>query len=61
MVQDYDVFVLDYTKNVLHLLYDVELVTICHANDRVEKNRLIFVSKDQTPSDKAISPPKNYI
>lgn len=58
MVQDYDVFVLDYTKNVLHLLYDVELVTICHANDRVEKNRLIFVSKDQTPSDKAISTSK---
>ncbi|EGA61135.1 Ste11p [Saccharomyces cerevisiae FostersO] len=58
MVQDYDVFVLDYTKNVLHLLYDVELVTICHANDRVEKNRLIFVSKDQTPSDEAISTSK---
>ncbi|CAI4046942.1 hypothetical protein SKDZ_12G3900 [Saccharomyces kudriavzevii ZP591] len=58
MVQDYDVFVLDYVKNVLHLLYDVELVTICHANDRVEKNRIIFVSKDQTPSDKAISTSK---
>ncbi|CAI1627438.1 hypothetical protein SEUBUCD646_0L04030 [Saccharomyces eubayanus] len=58
LVQDYDVFVLDYAKNVLHLLYDVELVTICHANDRVEKNRLIFVSKDQTPSDKAISTSK---
>lgn len=52
--QDYDVFVVDYMKNVLHLLYDVELVTICHSSDRVEKNRLIFVSKDQTPSDKAI-------
>ncbi|SCV01222.1 LANO_0F10726g1_1 [Lachancea nothofagi CBS 11611] len=51
--QDYDVFVVDYVKNVLHLLYDVELVTICHSNDRVEKNRLIFVSKDQTPSDRA--------
>lgn len=52
--QDYDVFVVDYTKNVLHLLYDVELVTICHSSDRLEKNRLIFVSKDQTPSEKAI-------
>ncbi|AET38184.1 mitogen-activated protein kinase kinase kinase STE11 Ecym_2457 [Eremothecium cymbalariae DBVPG len=52
--QDYDVFIVDYGKNVLHLLYDVELVTICHSSDRVEKNRLIFVSKDQTPSDKAI-------
>ncbi|SCW01173.1 LAFE_0D06700g1_1 [Lachancea fermentati] len=52
--QDYDVFVVDYVKNVLHLLYDVELVTICHSSDRVEKNRLILVSKDQTPSDKAI-------
>ncbi|CAR23234.1 mitogen-activated protein kinase kinase kinase STE11 [Lachancea thermotolerans CBS 6340] len=51
--QDYDVFVVDYVKNVLHLLYDVELVTICHSVDRVEKNRLIFVSKDQTPSDRA--------
>ena len=51
--QDYDVFVVDYVKNVLHLLYDVELVTICHSVDRVEKNRLIFVSKDQIPSDKA--------
>ncbi|SCU97787.1 LADA_0H08284g1_1 [Lachancea dasiensis] len=51
--QDYDVFVVDYAKNVLHLLYDVELVTICHSTDRVEKNRLILVSKDQTPSDKA--------
>ncbi|SCU83866.1 LAMI_0C05072g1_1 [Lachancea mirantina] len=51
---DYDVFVVDYIKNVLHLLYDVELVTICHSIDRVEKNRLIFVSKDQTPSDKAV-------
>lgn len=53
-VQSYDVFVVDYVKNVLHLLYDVELVTICHSADRPEKNRLIFVSKDQTPSDKAI-------
>lgn len=53
-VLDYDVFVVDYAKNVLHLLYDVELVTICHSADRSEKNRLIFVSKDQTPSDKAI-------
>ncbi|CDO95949.1 unnamed protein product [Kluyveromyces dobzhanskii CBS 2104] len=52
--QDYDVFVVDYVKNVLHLLYDVELVTICHSSDRLEKNRLIFVSKDQTPSEKAI-------
>lgn len=53
-VQNYDVFVVDYAKNVLHLLYDVELVTICHSADRLEKNRLIFVSKDQTPSEKAI-------
>ncbi|CDH17907.1 probable Serine/threonine-protein kinase STE11 [Zygosaccharomyces bailii ISA1307] len=53
-VQDYDVFVVDYVKNVLHLLYDVELVTICHSSDRMEKNRLIFVSKNQTPSDKAV-------
>ncbi|KAL3232598.1 Serine/threonine-protein kinase STE11 [Nakaseomyces bracarensis] len=52
---DYDVFIVDYSKNVLRLLYDIELVTICHSNDRVEKNRLIFVSKDQTPSDKAIN------
>ncbi|CCH58618.1 hypothetical protein TBLA_0A08290 [Henningerozyma blattae CBS 6284] len=51
----YDVFIVDYTKSVLHLLYDVELVTICHSSDRLEKNRLIFVSKDQTPSEKAIS------
>ncbi|SMN22657.1 similar to Saccharomyces cerevisiae YLR362W STE11 Signal transducing MEK kinase involved in pheromone response and pseudohyphal/invasive growth pathways where it phosphorylates Ste7p [Maudiozyma saulgeensis] len=54
-VGDYDVFVVDYTKNILHLLYDVELVTICHSNDRMEKNRLIFVSKYQSPSEKAIS------
>lgn len=53
-VQAYDVFVVDYVKNVLHLLYDVELVTICHSSDRMEKNRLIFVSKNQTPSDRAI-------
>ncbi|CAL9729279.1 serine/threonine-protein kinase Ste11p [Monosporozyma unispora] len=51
---DYDVFIVDYMKNVLHLLYDVELVTICHSNDRWERNRLIFVSRDQTPSDNAI-------
>lgn len=51
---DYDVFIVDYTKNVLHLLYDVELVTICHSVNRWERNRLIFVSKDQTPSDLAI-------
>ena len=57
-IEDYDVFVVDYSKNVLHLLYDVELVTICHSNDRAEKNRLIFISKDQTPSDKAISTSK---
>ncbi|CCK69019.1 mitogen-activated protein kinase kinase kinase STE11 KNAG_0B05880 [Huiozyma naganishii CBS 8797] len=50
----YDVFVVDYTKNVLHLLYDVELVTICHSEDRQERNRLIFVSRDQTPSEQAI-------
>lgn len=51
---NYDVFIVDYMKNVLHLLYDVELVTICHSNDRWERNRLIFVSRDQTPSDNAI-------
>lgn len=51
---NYDVFIVDYKKNVLHLLYDVELVTICHSVDRWERNRLIFVSKDQTPSDLAI-------
>lgn len=49
-VQDYDVFVVDYVKNVLHLLYDVELVTICHSSDRMEKNRLIFVSKKDRKS-----------
>lgn len=54
MSQNYDVFIVDYRKNVLHLLYDVELVTICHSNDRLEKNRLIFVSKDQTPSEESI-------
>lgn len=52
--RDYDVFVVDYAKNILHLLYDVELVTICHSADRLEKNRLIFISKNQTPSDQAI-------
>lgn len=51
---NYDVFIVDYKKNVLHLLYDVELITICHSLDRWERNRLIFVSKDQTPSDLAI-------
>lgn len=55
---DYDVFIVDYSKSVLRLLYDIELVTICHSNDRIEKNRLIFVSRDQTPSDKAISASK---
>ncbi|KTB16386.1 Serine/threonine-protein kinase STE11 [Nakaseomyces glabratus] len=55
---DYDVFIVDYSKNVLRLLYDIELVTICHSNDRVEKNRLIFVSKDQTPTDRAINASK---
>lgn len=56
--KDYDVFVVDYTKNVLHLLYDVELVTICHSNDKLERNRLILVSNDQTPSDQAIATSK---
>ncbi|CCD27091.1 mitogen-activated protein kinase kinase kinase STE11 NDAI_0J01990 [Naumovozyma dairenensis CBS 421] len=56
--QDYDIFVVDYNKNVLHLLYDVELVTICHSPDRLDKNRLIFVAKDQTPSDQAIQTSK---
>ena len=51
---DYEVFVVDYSKNLLHLLYDVELVTICHSNDRLEKNRLIFVAKGKTPSKAAI-------
>lgn len=57
-LDDYDIFIVDYSKNVLHLLYDVELVTICHSSDRVEKNRLIFVSKDQTPSEEAIQTSK---
>ncbi|CCE61773.1 hypothetical protein TPHA_0B01010 [Tetrapisispora phaffii CBS 4417] len=56
--EDYDVFVVNYEKNILHLLYDVELVTICHSSDRIEKNRLIFISKDQTPSDKALATSK---
>ena len=51
---DYEVFVIDYTKNSSHLLYDVELVTICHSNDRMEKNRLIFVAKGKAPSKAAI-------
>lgn len=57
-VEDYDVFVVDYVKNVLHLLFDVELVTICHSVDRTERNRLILVSKLQTPSESAIATSK---
>ena len=57
-VSDYDVFVVDYVKNVLHLLFDVELVTICHSIDRAERNRLILVSKTQTPSESAIETSK---
>ncbi|KAL6939595.1 hypothetical protein ACO0RG_003438 [Hanseniaspora osmophila] len=53
--KDYDVFLVDYTKNTLNLLYDVELVTISHSSDRIEKNRFLFVPKDETPTDAAVA------
>ncbi|KAL6942213.1 hypothetical protein ACO0QE_003381 [Hanseniaspora vineae] len=53
--KDYDVFLVDYAKNTLNLLYDVELVTISHSSDRIEKNRLLFVPKDETPTDAAVA------
>ncbi|KAH3666724.1 hypothetical protein WICMUC_005541 [Wickerhamomyces mucosus] len=45
----------------LHMLFDVELVTICHSLDRIEKNRMLFCPTDQTPSEVAIEVSKKYI
>jgi mitogen-activated protein kinase kinase kinase len=38
----------------IHSLFDVELVTICHSVDRIEKNRILFCPKGEYPSAVAI-------
>lgn len=56
----YDVYLTDAIGN-LHLLFDVELVTICHSNDRIEKSRILFCPKTETPSPDAIEVSKRYV
>lgn len=56
----YDVYLTDAVGN-LHLLFDVELVTICHSNDRIEKSRILFCPKNETPSSDAIEVSKRYV
>lgn len=56
----YDVYLTDAIGN-LHLLFDVELVTICHSNDRIEKSRILFCPKNETPSPDAIEVSKRYV
>ncbi|CCH41795.1 hypothetical protein BN7_1334 [Wickerhamomyces ciferrii] len=56
----YDSYLTDINGN-LHLLFDVELVTICHSNDRIEKSRILFCPKNETPSSDAIEVSKRYI
>ncbi|CAH2449721.1 Signal transducing MEK kinase [Komagataella phaffii CBS 7435] len=38
----------------LHLMYDIELVTVCHSADRVERNRIILCKKTESPTLAAI-------
>lgn len=56
----YDAYITDNSGN-LHLLFDVELVTICHSNDRIEKKRILFCLKNEKPSIIAIDVSKKYI
>ncbi|KAH3672170.1 hypothetical protein WICPIJ_010109 [Wickerhamomyces pijperi] len=50
----FDVYITDYKGN-LQLLFDVELVTICHSPERVEKGRLLLSDKHSMPSKAAIA------
>lgn len=56
----YDGYITDAIGS-LHLLFDVELVTICHSNDRIEKSRILFCPKNETPSPDAIEVSKRYV
>lgn len=49
----FDTFLCDAQGDV-HSLFDVELVTICHSVDRIEKNRVLFCPKGESPSPVAI-------
>lgn len=57
---NYNVYITDSTGN-LHLLFDVELVTICHSTDRIEKNRLILCPVDESPTGYAVNVSKKII
>jgi mitogen-activated protein kinase kinase kinase len=57
---NYDAYLTDSLGN-LHLLFDVELVTICHSNDRIEKSRILFCLKNELPSSTAIDVSKKFI
>ncbi|CDR43881.1 CYFA0S13e00254g1_1 [Cyberlindnera fabianii] len=59
-VNNYDVYLTD-PQGMLHLLFDVELVTICHSNDRIEKHRILFCPKNEQPSPVAIEVSQKYI
>ncbi|ODV96654.1 hypothetical protein PACTADRAFT_24703, partial [Pachysolen tannophilus NRRL Y-2460] len=49
----WDTYVID-SNDQPHLMFDVELVTVCHSPDRIEKNRIILCEKDEKPSLQAI-------
>lgn len=41
-------------KGDVHALFDVELVTICHSVDRIEKSRILFCPRTESPSAVAL-------
>lgn len=45
-------------KYKLHLMFDVELVSLVRLNDRFEKNRIIFCKVDENPTKEALQTSK---
>ena len=58
--ESYETYLSD-AKGDVRSLFDVELVTICHSVDRIEKQRILFCAKTEAPSPEAIAVAQQFI
>ncbi|ODV84252.1 hypothetical protein CANARDRAFT_201408 [[Candida] arabinofermentans NRRL YB-2248] len=61
VVSEWNAYYVEKDEFDLHLMFDVELTTICHSVDRIEKNRIILCHRSEKPSEAAIEKSKLII
>ncbi|GMM36413.1 mitogen-activated protein kinase kinase kinase [Saccharomycopsis crataegensis] len=52
--ENYNTYFID-SNNSIHLMFDVELVSLVRSSDRVERNRIIFCKSNEDPSKEALA------